>query len=125
LTSRKGSGLSRPNFYLDGADLRRGCRLRRLEMQFERFLEIRERFLFGRSLAGDVDFEALGHVPIALAPDCGASCAHYFIAAKGVLGHEFTRIRSFVDSCSFVAKILIDQPAPQREADEFAGAVEI
>ena len=33
-------GLNRPNLYLDRADLRRSCCLRRFEVQFNRFLEV-------------------------------------------------------------------------------------
>lgn len=38
-------------------------------MQFERILEVRERFLFCLALAGNVDFQALGYVPRPLPPD--------------------------------------------------------
>jgi len=109
--------------------------MRRLEMQFESFLEIGERLLFGHALACDVHFEALGHVPIALAPDGRREGSlHELIISQLQMrfgprihtnGHivDLSLIR--VCSCEFVANILIDQPAPQRKADQFAGAVEI
>ena len=71
LTSRKGKGLRRPNLNLNRSDLRRARGFRWLEMQFESFFKIGERFFFGRALAGDVDFQTLRDVPIPLAPDGG------------------------------------------------------
>ncbi len=68
LTSRNGSGLSRPNLYLNGVDLRWPRRHWRLEMEFQRFFQIDERFLFRQPLAGDIDFETLGDLPLALSP---------------------------------------------------------
>jgi hypothetical protein len=62
-------GLSRANFNLDCADLRRPGGLRRFEMQLQRFLQIRKRFFLGLSLAGDVDIKTLGNVPFAFSPD--------------------------------------------------------
>src|SRR5450432_210719 len=62
LTSRKGWGLSRPNLDLDHTDLRRPCRLRRFEVQFNRFLEVGKSLLLGLALTGNVELEALGDI---------------------------------------------------------------
>src|ERR1017187_870027 len=68
-TSRKGSGLSRPNLNLDHTDCGRpGC-LRRFEVQFNRFLQVGKSLFFGLALAGDVEFQALGDVPLPLTPN--------------------------------------------------------
>src|ERR1035437_788968 len=69
LTSRKGWGLSRPNLDLDQADLRRPRCLRRFEVQFNRFLEVGKSVFLGIALACDVEFEALGDIPLPLAPN--------------------------------------------------------
>jgi hypothetical protein len=45
---------------LKHADLRRPCCLRRLEVQFNRFLEVGKRLFPSLALAGDVEFQALG-----------------------------------------------------------------
>ncbi len=72
LTSRKGWGLSRPNLGLDHADLGwTGC-LGRFEVQFERFLEVGKSLFLGLALAGNVDFQALGDVPLPLTPNGGS-----------------------------------------------------
>lgn len=68
LTSRNGSGLSRPNLDLDSSDLRWPRRVRRLEVKLQGFLQILQRFFFGFALAGDIYIEALRDVPIAFAP---------------------------------------------------------
>jgi hypothetical protein len=62
-------GLSRPNLDLDRADLRRPCRLRRFEVQFNRFLEVGKSLFLGLALTGNVEFEALGDIPLPLAPN--------------------------------------------------------
>ena len=67
-TSRNGRGLSRPNLNLNGANLRRPSGQRRLKMKLQRFFQVDERFLFSFTLAGDVDFETLGNIPLALSP---------------------------------------------------------
>ena len=69
LTSRKGCGLSRPNFDLDQADLWWPRSLRRLKVEIERFAEIIECFLFRLALAGNVQFKALSDVPILFLPN--------------------------------------------------------
>lgn len=69
LTSRKVSGLSSANFGLDQADWRSDGGAGRFEVEFHGFAEIAESFFLGSALAGDVHFQALGHVPVALAPD--------------------------------------------------------
>jgi hypothetical protein len=42
-----------------------------LEVQLERLPKIGQSFLFGASLAGDIDVKALRDEPAALAPDSG------------------------------------------------------
>ena len=69
LTSRYGSGLSRPNLDLDGAHLRRARSVRGLEVQLEGFAEILQSLFFGGALAGDIDLQTLRYVPVAFAPD--------------------------------------------------------
>ena len=69
LTSRKGCGLSGPNLNLDRADLRRPCRLRRFEVQFNRFLEVGKSLVLRLALADDVEFDSLGNIPLSFAPD--------------------------------------------------------
>ena len=44
-------------------------RLRRFEVQFQRFLQVGESFFLGLALAGDVEFQALGNVPLPLTPN--------------------------------------------------------
>ena len=61
--------ISRPNLHLDHAYLGRMRRSRGVKMQGQRFLEIIQRFVFRCPLTGNVDFEALGDVPIALPPN--------------------------------------------------------
>ena len=40
-------------------------------MKLDGFLQVREGFLFGLALAGDVEFEALRDIPVSFAPDGG------------------------------------------------------
>ena len=59
----------------------------RLEVEFQRFLEVVKRFFFGLTLARDIEFETLGDVPIAFAPDsCGKLPFHVHIVAHSLLG---------------------------------------
>ena len=54
-------------------------------MQFQRFLQVGESFLFGRTLTGDIDLEALGNVPITFAPNgSGKRSFHDHILAQKV-----------------------------------------
>jgi hypothetical protein len=86
LTSRKGRGLSRPNLDLNGPDFGRPRSLWRLEMELQRLFQIGERFLFGFSLTGDVNFEALRDVPVSFAPNrCGKWTFHDRILAQYIL----------------------------------------
>lgn len=71
LTSRKGSGLRRPNLDLNHADLWQAGRLRRLKVQLQRLFKIRERLFFSRALTGNIEFQTLGDIPISLTPNCG------------------------------------------------------
>ena len=43
--------------------------MRWLEMQFQSFLQVRESFLFGFSLACDIELEALGNIQVSFLPD--------------------------------------------------------
>jgi len=77
LISLKGSGLSRASFNLDGADFRHPRCVRGLEVKFQRFLQVRQRLLFALTLAGNIKFQALGEVPIALTPNgCSERSLH-------------------------------------------------
>jgi hypothetical protein len=69
LTSRKGCGLSRPNLNLDRANLWGTRGARRLEVQFQCFLQVGESLFFAFTLAGDIDFEALRNIPLSFSPD--------------------------------------------------------
>ena len=54
----------------------------RFEVQFEGFPEILERFFFRGALAGNIDFQALRHVPVTLTPDSrGKRSLHGFIVS--------------------------------------------
>ncbi len=63
------SALSRPNLNLNSSDLRGSRCLRRLEVKFQRFLQVVERLFFALTLAGQVYFEALRGIPFSLTPD--------------------------------------------------------
>jgi hypothetical protein len=52
-----------------GGPIRRAGGLGRFKVEFEGFSEILDRFFFRGTLAGNVDFQALGHVPITLTLD--------------------------------------------------------
>lgn len=43
--------------------------MRRFEVQFNRFLEVGKSLFLGLPLAGDIEFEALGDIPLALTPN--------------------------------------------------------
>ena len=43
--------------------------MRRFEVQFNRFLEVGKSLFLGFALAGDVEFEALGDIPLPFAPN--------------------------------------------------------
>jgi len=64
LISRKGWGLGRPNLNLDRPQFGRARSLRRFEVKLERFFQIGESVLFGFALAGNINFQALGDIPI-------------------------------------------------------------
>jgi hypothetical protein len=83
--SRKASGLSRPNLYLDLTHCRRMAGDRRLEVQFKCLAEISERFLFCAALAGNIQVQALGDKPISFAPDRRGKRAFH----KTILPHFF------------------------------------
>ena len=57
----------------------------RLEVQFQSFFQICEGLFFGVALAGDIDFQALGDIPLPFAPDgCGERSLHVRIVAQAV-----------------------------------------
>ncbi len=58
--------------------------MRRLEMEFQRFLQVGESFLFALTLAGYIYFEALRNIPFPLAPDgSGELSLHENILSHG------------------------------------------
>lgn len=61
--------LGRANLDLEDVQLGRARGLRRFEMEFERFPQICQRLFFSLALAGDIQFETLGDVPVVFAPD--------------------------------------------------------
>src|SRR5271169_4502334 len=85
-TSRKGRGLSRPKLDLNDTDLWWPRRLRRFEVQFQRFLQVGKSLFLGFALAGDIELQALGDVPLPLAPNCrGEWSLHDFIVPQAVV----------------------------------------
>ena len=53
-------------------------------MEFERFLQIGQRLLFALALAGNIKFQALRDVPIALTPNgCGERSFHDYYSFTG------------------------------------------
>ena len=69
LTSRKGSGSSRPNLNLDKSNVGRARGLWRLEVEFQSLLEIGQRFSLVFALARDIQLKALSNVPVAFSPN--------------------------------------------------------
>jgi hypothetical protein len=67
----EGSGLSRPNLNLNGTNLGGPSGSWRLKMKFQGLFKIGKGLFFGLTLTRDVHFQALGYIPIALAPHCG------------------------------------------------------
>jgi len=67
-TADAGIRLKPRGFDLDSAKHGWMRGLGRLEMQFQRFLQIRQSLLLGLALAGDIDFKALRYMPFAFAP---------------------------------------------------------
>ncbi len=64
--------------------------MRRLEVKLQSFLKVGKSFLFGLTLACDVDFETLRNVPVSLTPD---GCA------------EGLRLSIFFHDCSGVSRL--------------------
>jgi hypothetical protein len=62
-------GLSRPNLGLDHTDIGRPRCPRWFEVQLQRFLQVGESLFFGLALAGDIDLQAQGDVPLPLTPN--------------------------------------------------------
>ena len=69
LISREDCGLSRPKLDLNHADIRRPRCPRSFEVQLQRFLQIGQSLFLGFTLARNVNFPALGDVPLPLAPN--------------------------------------------------------
>jgi len=86
--SRKDCGLSRPNLNLDCANLRwPGCP-RRLKVQFNCLLEVRQSFFLGLSLTRDIELQALRDVPVSLTPDSSRERSlHVLIVSQTNIGH--------------------------------------
>jgi len=94
LISRKASGLSRPNLYLDLEYSRGMAGNRRLEVQFQRLTQIVESLFLGPSLAGNIDVQALGNEPVSLAPDgSGKRSLHETILAQSTPKRVQIRLR--------------------------------
>ena len=97
LISRKGSGLSRPNLNLNRAKLRGTRSSGRLEVKLQCFLQVVESLLFGLTLAGDIDFEALGDIPTSFAPDGrGEWSLHDNILSHFISGDVQSRFSEFL-----------------------------
>ena len=80
LISRRPSGLSRPNLYLNVADSGRVACNRWLEMKFESLAQIGERFFFGFALTGEIQIQARRDEPVSFTPDrCGERAPHRLI----------------------------------------------
>ena len=69
MISRKGNGLSRPNFDLNPPNDRRVSGNWRFEMKFKSFAEIVESFFLGLSLTRYIDVKALRNEPLPLLPN--------------------------------------------------------
>jgi hypothetical protein len=95
LISRKGWGLSRPNLDLNNADLRQPCCLRRLEVQFNRFLEVGKSLFLSLALARDIEFQALGHIPVTFSPNGSGKRSHHvhIVSQARLLGATAQRPR--------------------------------
>ncbi len=92
LDLRKASGLSRPNFHLDLADRRRVRGNGRLEVQFQRFSEIVEGFVFRQALARNIYLKALRDKPISFTPDrCGERTFHRMILPHSLIVKDTAR----------------------------------
>ena len=67
-------------------------------MQFQRFHQVGESFLFALTLAGHVYFEALGNIPIPLAP-C-RSMTRFF--------HTMAGVRTVVERVRYLCGYLVE-----------------
>lgn len=86
LISRKESGLSRPNFNLDGTKLWRPRGLRCLKMELQCLFRIGKSLFFAFPLAGDIELQALRDVPVAFAPyGSGERSFHNHIVSHNLL----------------------------------------
>ncbi len=62
-------------------------------MEFEGFFEVGQGLLFGLALAGHVDFEALGNVPVPFTPDgCGERSRHGLILPQDDTNRRIRRM---------------------------------
>jgi len=66
--------------------------LRSLEVKFQRFLQVGERFFFALTLAGHVYFQALRNIPVSLAPDGSGELSLH----DNILSHD-GRVRTLVE----------------------------
>jgi hypothetical protein len=87
--------LSRPNLNLDGANLGGSRGLRRLEVEFQCFLQVGKSLVFALTLAGHVYFQTLRNIPLPLAPDgSGELSLHINILSHdGRLSHSLIAVR--------------------------------
>jgi len=69
--------LGRANLDFDHVRLGRTRDLRRLEMQFQRLLQICQSLFFSLALASDIHREKLRYIPIAFAPDRRGEKLHH------------------------------------------------
>ena len=96
LISRKGNGLSRPNLNLDQADLWWARCLRRLEVKFQGFFEVGERFIFRSALARHVELEALRDVPVPFFPDAGCKRTLHLSILSRSTSHHLAKVATMI-----------------------------
>ena len=75
--------LSRANFHRDAGDFGDDAGNRRFKVEFERFAEIGESFVFGFAVAGDVDLGALSDEEVVFFP---GSCGEYLFHGRVLNG---------------------------------------
>ena len=77
----------------------------RLEVQFQRFCQIGKSLFLGLALAGDVEFQALGDVPLPFTPNCRREWSlHDLILSQGdAASHTSGRDGWHLAPCPFPA----------------------
>ena len=67
--------------------------MRRFEVQFNRFLEVGKGLFLGLALAGEVELEALGDIPLPLAPNgSGKRSLHDLIVSQATVLRATARV---------------------------------